>query len=325
LGYIAAGEGLDDPYLLGSRMRDSGREVRSASGTVVGVTGDTHTNVLAGGGHGAYNFSRAFNLEGDQRLSIGGLGRYSTLHRSYGRGPNTIGNPASLDRDLYSLGGFLRFDSGATYAIGLAVGHWGDGTITDHTLASTGRFDTRGATAGVVVGRVFTLSKSVADARPRPIAKARPPAPGPTVKLDASLFAGYTSDISEGFTDSAGFVTGEERLRFWTAGARAKLFATIPDGLWTWTPFVAAVLERQLNFSHTLSLPTDTIFFDQARTFVSAETGVELMSPAGVRYGVTGYYRGSSISDELGGSAYIRAPIAVLLGGLGLPPVIMPR
>jgi hypothetical protein len=70
-----------------------------------------------------------------------------------------------------------------------------------------------------------------------------------------------------------GLVYGTERIRFWNVGGHAKLFWTLPCGPLVWTPFVAATIDQEFGYSHTLDIPVqtaavaDVFYYGSAQTF----------------------------------------------------------
>jgi hypothetical protein len=231
-----------------------------------------------------------------------------------------------MQRDIYTAGGMFRYDVGNTYVAGLLGGAWGNGDLTNIVLSSTGSFRSGGFSSAVVLGRVFTLFDTMTYANPRFHTKAPPkPVGGYAVKLDLSGHVGYRRDQVDGFTDSSGFARGAEQYKYGLVGGQAKLFASMPGGRWTSTPFVAATVDQQFGYSHSLDIPTqvtqigDTLFFGSAQTFWGGQLGVDVLDASGVRIGINGYYRSSSQYELAGGQGYIRLPLSQWLFA---PPVV---
>ena len=145
-------------------------------------------------------------------------------------------------------------------------------------------------------------------------------ATGYSVNLDVSAHVGHSDDAIGGFNDALGLVYGTERIRFWNVGGHAKLFWTLPCGPLVWTPFVAATIDQEFGYSHTLDIPVqtaavaDVFYYGSAQTFLGAQAGIEGRNPYGVRFGLNGYYRQSSEFQVLGGQAYLKFPILHWLG-----------
>lgn len=158
-------------------------------------------------------------------------------------------------------------------------------------------------------------------ARPSSRSKARPVlATGYSVNLDVSAHVSHSDDAIGGFNDALGLVYGTERIRFWNVGGHAKLFWTLPCGPLVWTPFVAATIDQEFGYSHTLDIPVqtaavaDVFYYGSVQTFLGAQAGIEGRNPYGVRFGLNGYYRQSSEFQVLGGQAYLKFPILHWLG-----------
>jgi hypothetical protein len=82
----------------------------------------------------------------------------------------------------------------------------------------------------------------------------------------------------------------------------------------TWTPFVAANVEQRFDYSDTLELPTGTLSFDDARTFIGASAGLDVHQSNGINIGIKGFYNHSADINDAGVSAYIRFPLLAYLG-----------
>jgi len=230
-----------------------------------------------------------------------------------------VTSAGALHRDIYTLAGLFRYDVGSTYFGGGYAGDWGNGSLTDNVLNGTGSFKSHGYVAAAYLGRVFTLFDGISYVSP-PFHTKEPPKPvaGYSLQLDVTRYAAYVNERIDGFTESQGFAWGDERKRYWSAGGRAKLFWTLPGGRWTWSPFVAATLDSQFSFSHTVDIPAqalhgvaldaDTLFTGGAQTFWGGQIGVDVLDVSGVKFGINGYYRDSSQYQDAGGRAYIKFP-----------------
>jgi hypothetical protein len=146
--------------------------------------------------------------------------------------------------------------------------------------------------------------------------KAPPRSPdGYAIGLDLSGHLGYRSDVAKGFTDSAGFVFGDERVQGGETGLQAKLFATIQNNGVIWTPYVTGTVDWRFNYSHVANFPGqaalatgDAVTFADATTFVGAKLGLDVKMSNGWIVGANGFYDHSSDTEIVGGKAYVKIP-----------------
>jgi hypothetical protein len=106
--------------------------------------------------------------------------------------------------------------------------------------------------------------------------------------------------------------------------ARARLFADIMNNGFVWTPYAAISVNQQVSFSHTLDLvaqaaqAADTLRFDApGLTYGGFQTGLSVLDPKGIRYGIDGSYYRSSGVESVGGRVYVRFPLMRWLGVRG--------
>jgi len=247
---------------------------------------------------------------------VSGLFQYDSLRTTYGVvpfTPTTLGSAGSINQSVYTVSGFLRYYFGSSYIGGGVSTDWGTGNWTDITGPS-GSFHSNGYDAFLSAGNVFTLFDSRRLSATRVATKGRAPAVlgGYAVALDTSAWIGYDKSRVGGFTDSTGFAWGDENLRYWAAGAQARLFMTIPRGWWTWTPYVAATFSSQFSYSATLDIPAqtaqaaDTLLFGGPQTFWGGRAGVSALAANGIEVGAQGFYRESAQFRVAGGQVFIR-------------------
>jgi hypothetical protein len=316
----------DDPFVNFTSIRDSGGSVSSASGTISGQGPASHSTDVGGGAIGTYNgWNKTFNLTANQSLVVGGQFSYDSLRTTFGASPLVPGfaSLGSNNEDIYRLNGGLAYYAGSLYFGGTVGGDWGRGNQTNVATGGTGGYGIYGYQTGAFLGNVFTLygspgnpanpSNSPLTTKALPAkAPPQPAPPGYALQLDLGAHATYLTDQADGFTDSAGFIWGAEQLHYWDVGGQARLFATIPDGRLTWTPYVTATLDQQLGYSDALALPAqpgqiaDTIFFGAPQTFWGAHIGLYAQDVSGIGVGIRGIYQESSEFQILGGQAYIR-------------------
>ena len=134
--------------------------------------------------------------------------------------------------------------------------------------------------------------------------------------LDVSGHIGYSDGQINGFTDSTGFVFGAATAKYDDIGARAKLFAVIPNSSFVWMPYVAATLDQEFGFSENVNMPIqaalpngDLFSVQEAQTFWGAELGLDTQGPNGWTVGVKGFYQASADINYVGGTAYVKIPL----------------
>jgi hypothetical protein len=269
--YIWWATGGEDPAIDLFKERDHGTRLRSTSGIVSGETFKSDTTDVGAIVDGHVDASRVFNLGSGQRLAVGGMFRYDWFDREYDA------NSADVDRNIYNLAGLFRYDAGNTYFGGGFGGQWGDGSWTDNISGARGDFDSDGFVGAMYLGRIFTLADHL---RYAPAGKSldapAEPIGGYSVNLDANGYIGYAREEIDGFTDSLGFVWGRELQDYWSTGGRLKLFMTLPGERYSWSPYVAATLNDEFDFAHTIKVPAqdgfarDTLIYGDAQTFWGA-------------------------------------------------------
>jgi hypothetical protein len=138
---------------------------------------------------------------------------------------------------------------------------------------------------------------------------------GSAIGLDLSGHVGYQSDVAKGFTDSAGFVFGDERAQGGETGLKAKLFATVQNNGAIWQPYVTGTVDWRFNYSHIANFPGqaglatgDAVTFADATTFYGAKAGLDVKMSNGWIVGANGFYDHSSDTDIVGGKAYLKIP-----------------
>jgi hypothetical protein len=142
------------------------------------------------------------------------------------------------------------------------------------------------------------------------------PSDGYAIGLDLSGHVGYQSDVARGFTDSVGFVFGNERAQGGETGLKAKLFANIQNYGVLWQPYVSGSVHWDFDYSHIANFPGqlalatgDSLIFADATTFVGAKVGLDVKTTFGWTIGVNGYYERSSDTEIVGGQAYVKIPL----------------
>src|SRR5262249_25381863 len=158
---------------------------------------------------------------------------------------------------FYALSG-VRFD-------------WGRNDITDNTAASRGKYGSTNVSTDTRVGRFFVLWSNGADqgsVKDSPLYS-----PIHVIGFDVSAHLSYDHGIASGYTDSAGATFGDESEKYWTGGGRVRLVSAMQSGGVVWLPFIGVTLDRQFDYNHTISDPTNPLQLTQAGTFWGAEAG----------------------------------------------------
>jgi hypothetical protein len=313
----------NDPHVDVSSTRDSGAGVTSASGAVSGQAQSSRTTDIGAGADGHISASTAFDLAAYQRLVIAGFFQYDSQRTSYSSSPTAVFTASTATRNIYTLGGLAQYDAGNSYFGAGVAAELGNGSISGP--GDSGNFNSHGYVAAGYVGRVFTLLDTTNSSSARsPLPTKAPPKPtsGYALNLDLNFHLGYVNDQINGFVDSTGFARGPEQIDYWDVGGIAKLYWVLsPSGRITWSPFVAATIDQEFGYSHSLDLPAqaalpggDTFFYGSAQTFGGAELGIDALDVSGISFGLKAYYRQSQEFQVVGGLAYVKFPILVWLG-----------
>jgi len=304
-----------DPFADFTSIHDRGAAMSSAAGAFSGPSVASRTTDVGGGADASFNASKTFSLAANQRLVLYGQFRYdsfSTTSDASALAPG-FANTGSAHNNTYTFLGVARYYVGSSYFGAGAAGNFGRGSMTNNIDGGVGSFNSQGYAAGTVVGNVFTLfdSRSVQSSPLPTKAPPRPTGGGYALQLDLSGHVVYANDQVDSFTDSAGLIWGTQQAHFWTAGAQARLFATIPTDQWTWVPYVSAKFDQQFDYSNSLDVPAqalataDNISYGNAQTFVGTEMGLSVQAPNGIVVGVRGFYNESAEFRTTGGQAYL--------------------
>jgi hypothetical protein len=272
----------------------------------------THSVDLGVGGYGNFNASHSFTLDAEQRLLIGGFLDHDSQHTTY----STTFSFGNTSRSIYEFGPYVRYDLGDAHIFWGISGLLGSGSETNYSASSTGSFNTHGFTTAALLGKTFRLYDALSYLNPPPPTGPRPaPIGGYALQVDLSGHGGYFDDHADGFTDSAGFITGGEQYRYGFAGARAELVATVPSERLVWNPFVAVAIDQKFAFTHTVGIPVqaasagDTLSYSEGQTTPSGYAGVRVRDASGISVGLDGFYRHSSNISSLGGEVDIAFPL----------------
>lgn len=312
----------------GYSLRNTGYGVSDTAGTL--GTGSTtpgfHENGGSGGISGSYDASQL--VGNNQKLIFSGLFNYSSSSATYGTTAPLLGigvlNLGTVNNNVFQFGGSALYSNNTFYVLGKGEYAFGRGSETQSAAlgAASGNYDINGYDVDLSLGNVFMLMDTTrSGAAPMytkaPYTKAPPAVDGGyALGLDLSGHIGYQDTRDKGFTDSSGFIFGDETVKFGDGGLKAKLVASIPrDGV-TWLPYVAGTVDWQFDFSHTSVIPSqntfaggDLISFTQATTVWGAQAGLDVRTSNGWTVGVNGFYASSSDTTVAGGRAFLRIPL----------------
>ena len=200
-------------------------------------------------------------------------------------------------------------------------GGFGHSSLSQSIDGSTGSYSTRGYGTDWRLGHVFPLLGTPVPSAARVRGKRQAVAAATSfVGLVVSAHLGYRNDQAGGFTDSVGFIYGNDTFKYGEVGGRARLFAVLPRGALTWMPYVAGTLDQRFGLSHDSFVPGfaggDVITFQNAKTFWGSDFGISARVGTGAIYGAEGFYRASSDTSIAGGRGYIKVPFGPPAGVL---------
>jgi hypothetical protein len=289
----------DDPSFGFTGSRDKGTSYSTSTGAT-GLTLSSHSSDVSVEGDSHVNMSKVFHLGGDEYLTVGGYFRYDSINQTYGALPGVLPsiNPGKVGTDLYTLATVTRYDTPNFYLGEVSAISWGDGRVSDYATGGRGDFSDYGYVEAVFAGKVFN-TRSAALGYP---------------KIDAGGYLGYVEQVEGRFTENLGLAWGEEKETYWAIGGRAKMFWTVPDGRWTWSPFIAATVDQQFDYSHTISGTGSTTYIGDAQTFLGGQIGVDVLDKSGIQFGINGFYQESAQYENYGGKAYVKFPLMVWAG-----------
>jgi hypothetical protein len=301
----------------GLAMHGSGYGLTDTAGLAApGATTPSFKSVSGNGGiAGTYDASRL--LPSNQYLFFSGLFDDSTFDISGGASPGLPVSTGSARFDLYTFAASALYYNNRAYLQTTGAFTFGHGNETQNIDGSTGSFNTNSYWADARLGRVFVLWQTAAtpSVRALPIKAVPKSAGGFVLGLDLSGHLGYFEQQVGSFTDSSGFIFGTDKTKYGDTGARAKLFALVPQNGLTWEPYVAVTLDRQFGFSSVLNVPNqptfvggDVLSLQQAETFWGGQWGLDVYGANGWTAGVKGFYTASADITIAGGSAYIKIP-----------------
>jgi len=314
--YVTPNTGFGDGLTLGAggySARSNGVGVTDKAGLLApgSLSTGSQTNAGSGGIGGSYDAS--YLVGSNQKLRFDGAFNYTSSNTNF------AGASGSINSNTYGFNGSALYSNYATYLVLSGSYEFGNNNEFFAGDASSGSYRSDGYNVDARVGHVFMLFNSIATtvAPSRMPLKAPPRAAdgGYAIGLDLSGHLGYSNEVARGFTDTSGFVFGNERMQGGDTGLRAKLVASVPrDGV-VWQPYISGSVDWLFDYSHVASFPTqvalaggDAVNFADGTTFVGAQAGLDVRTANGWTVGVNGFYSRSSDTEVVGGRAYVKIP-----------------
>jgi hypothetical protein len=308
--------GMNNDVTLGGggySLRNGGVSVSDTAGLIAPGTNSATFRENGGGGglSGTYDASRFVGP--NQRLLFNGAFDYANSSTNFGG----VGAGSSINSQNYSFTGTALYSNYNTYLALQGSYQFGNNSEFNSSDSSTGSYSSDGYFIDATIGHVFWLLNTISQpTTPRMAVKAPPrTSDGYAIGLDLSGHLGYQSDVAKGFTDSAGFVFGDERVQGGETGLKAKLFATVQNNGVIWQPYVTGTVDWRFNYSHVANFPGqvalatgDAVSFADATTFVGAKLGLDVTMSNGWTVGANGFYDHSSDTEIVGGKAYVKIP-----------------
>jgi hypothetical protein len=297
----------------GSSTRTSGVGVSDSAGLLApgAVATGFRQNSGSGGIAGSYDAS---SLVGpNQKLLLDGAFNYTSSSLNY------AGGAGSINSDAYDFKGSALYTNYQSY-VALSASY---GFGTNHEFfagdLSSGNYRSDSYDVDARFGHVFVLFNSIATAAPLPRMSVKAPPRtadgGYAIGVDLSGHVGYANSVARGFTDSSGFVFGDETAQGGEGGLRAKFFAEVPRNGVTWLPYITGTVDWRFDYSHVAYFPTqvalaggDAVNFSDATTFVGGQIGLDVKTANGWTVGANGFYSHSSDTEIAGGKVYVKVP-----------------
>ena len=313
--YVTPDTGFGNGFAFGAggySARSSGIGVTDTAGLLApgSIANSSRTNAGSGGIAGSYDAS--YVVGPNQKLVLNGAFNYTSSNTGFS------GASASINGNTYGFQGSALYSNNNTYLVLKGSYEFGNSNEFFAADASSGNYRSDGYNVDARLGHVFVLFNTIAAVAPsRMPLKAAPRAAegGYGIGLDLSGHLGYVRDDARGFTDTSGFVFGDERVTGGETGLRAKLFAAVPRNGVIWQPYISGSVDWLIGYSHVASFPNqvalaggDTVSFADGTTVVGAQLGLDFRAANGWTVGVNGFYSHSSDTDVTGGRAYVRIP-----------------
>jgi hypothetical protein len=298
----------------GFSLRNSGASISDTAGLIAPGTQSSSYRENGGGGGISYLYDASRLVGSNQKLGFYGAFNYTSSNTNFGG----VGAGSTINSDNYGFTGAAFYSNNNTYVRLSGNYQFGNNTEFNSSDNSTGSYRSDGYDIDAKVGHIFWLMNTISQPTTSRMAVKAPPRPsdGYAIGLDLSGHLGYQSDVAKGFTDSSGFVFGDERVQGGETGLKAKLFADVQNNGVIWTPYVTGTVDWRFNYSHIANFPGqialatgDAVTFDDATTFVGAQVGLDVKTSNGWTVGVNGFYDHSSDTEIVGGRAYVKIPL----------------
>jgi hypothetical protein len=315
LGLTVVPDGVSNGVAFGAggySARSSGVGVTDTAGLLAPGSISTSSQTSAGSGGIAGSYDASYLVGSNQKLVLNGAFNYTSLKTNFSAASG------SINSDTYGFRGSALYSNYNTYLVLKGSYEFGNNGEFFAADASSGSYRSDGYNIDARLGHVFMLFNSIAAVAPSRMPLKAPPRAvegGYGIGLDLSGHLGYARDDARGFTDTSGFVFGDERVQGGETGLRAKLFAAVPRNGVIWQPYIAGSVDWRFNYSHTAFFPTqaalaggDTVSFADGTTVVGAQLGLDVRAANGWTVGVNGFYSHTSDTDVTGGRAYVRIP-----------------
>jgi hypothetical protein len=248
----------------GYSLRNSGASISDSAGLIAPGTNSASYRENGGGGglNGTYDASRFVGP--NQKLLFNGAFDYTNSSTNFGG----IGAGSSINSENYSFTGTAFYSNYDTYVALKGSYQFGNNSEFNSSDSSTGSYRSDGYDIDATLGHVFWLWNTISQTPTSRMAVKAPPrttSDGYAIGLDLSGHLGYQNDVAKGFTDSAGFVFGNERIQGGETGLQATLFAAVRNNGLTWTPYVTGSVDWRFGYSHVANFPGHHLLWCQGR------------------------------------------------------------
>jgi hypothetical protein len=296
----------------GSSSHTSGVGVTDSAGLLAPGAVATAARQTSGSGGISGSYDASWLVGPNQKLLLDGAFNYTSASLNY------AGGAGSISSDMYDFRGSALYSNYLSYVA--LSGSYGFGTNHEFFAAdlSSGNYRSDSYEVDVRFGHVFVLFNSIATALPPRMSVKAPPRNadgGYSIAVDLSGHVGYANSVAQGFTDSSGFVFGDETAQGGEGGLRAKFFAEVPRNGVTWMPYITGTVDWRFDYSHVSYFPTqmalasgDAVNFSDATTFVGGQVGLDVKTANGWTVGANGFYSHSSDTEFAGGRVYVKVP-----------------
>ena len=297
--------------------RNSGYQVTDSNGAVAGQLPGFHSFSGSGGINFAADGTSLIGYNGDRRLLFSFNLGYTRTDTSYGTSVLTPGlaNAGSVGSDRYTFAGSVTYGHDNYYLNGNGSFDFTHDSVTNNVDGGTGNSAGHGYSIGAIAGDWIPLYGNMLKSAAMPTKAPPTDISGRyAVFLNLSGSVNYLNERANGFTDTAGFIYGTEKMSYTDLGAKANLVTVIPSGGFSWMPFIGLSIDRELGFNSTFDVPAqggapeDTLFIGQSNTFWGTQGGVNIVGGASFKAGVSAFYMASADTKIVGGNVFLKIP-----------------